>query len=184
MTTERTSLHSARGSPRRAAVVLSQTISPWAPSARKVSRCFFASAIESGRVTPTTPRPCACACASSPALSAAGSLKSRGLGSFSTAAGPPACRRESRGTTDAISRARTSSLSPRLRSTVLRPNNLQLKDVLPPPGQLGLTGRLLANRGCAQANRYRRDDSVYCDALRAAHQCPEDHRPVPASCGA
>src|SRR5262249_2818614 len=173
MTTERTSLHSACGSPRRSAVVLSQSISPWAPSARKISRCFFASAMESGRVTPTTPKPCARACARSPALSAAGSLKSRGLRSFLTAAGLPAGWRESCGTPDAVSRARTSSLSLRLRSTALRPNNLQLKDVPPPPGQQGLAGRLQANRGCGQANQYRQDDSGYCGELRAAHQCPE-----------
>src|SRR4029078_6272309 len=61
--------------------------------------------------------------------------KSRGRSSVSMAAGPRACRRGSRETTDATLRVRTSSLSLRLRSTALRPNSLQMKDATPLPGQ-------------------------------------------------
>src|SRR6187397_3261075 len=55
-------------------------------------------------------------------------FQSRGRRNFSMAAGPRACRRGSRETTDATLRVRTSSLSLRLRSTALRPNSLQMKD--------------------------------------------------------
>src|SRR5260370_12867717 len=83
---ERVCGHNARGWARRVGVVRSQSISPWAPSARNCRRRFAACGIESGLVTPTTSNPCSRAALASAALRAAGS---RGAFSGKVVTGSP-----------------------------------------------------------------------------------------------
>ncbi len=81
-----------------------------------------------------------------------------GVGS-APAPGPATSRPGSGGTTGATSPARTSSSTPRLRSMAHRPGNPPPTDARRRQGRRGSSGRRPANRGCAPAIRYRRDDS-------------------------
>src|SRR5260221_7700256 len=97
-----------------------------------------------------------------------GCFRSGGGRNFAAGEDPPACRREASGMMDATSPARTSSLSLRLRSTVLRPSSPQRTGVLLRRDRPSSVARRRANRGSAPASLYRPDDSEYCGGGRAA----------------